>query len=151
MALRIAQFLSLVFTALALVPAGAHLAALPGKIGLDRSGYRTVQGIYAGWALFGIVQVAALVASAALVFLSWGGGAPFVLALAGWVLLLATLVLFFTLVYPANQATQNWTTTPENWEQLRSQWEYAHALNAILTFFAFVAIALAVVVDGQTG
>jgi hypothetical protein len=33
--LRLVQFLAIVLTALSLVPAGAHLAELPNKIGLD--------------------------------------------------------------------------------------------------------------------
>ena len=55
MAARLVQFLAILLTALALVPAGAHLAELPNKIGLDQEAYFIVQNIYAGWALFGIV------------------------------------------------------------------------------------------------
>ena len=149
MALRIAQFLAVIFTALALVPAGAHLAALPGKIGLMRDQYFAVQGIYTGWALFGIVQVGAILSAAALAFVARGSGMPFILSLAGCVLLIAAMILFFIFVFPANQATSNWTQMPDNWEQLRTQWEYVHALNAILTFLALVALTLAVVVDGR--
>ena len=50
-------------TALALVPAGAHLFELPNKIGLDQEPYFIVQGIYRGWALFGIVLFGALAAN----------------------------------------------------------------------------------------
>ncbi len=39
MALRVVQFLALVLTALALIPAGAHLFALPNKIGLAQEQY----------------------------------------------------------------------------------------------------------------
>jgi hypothetical protein len=37
MAIRIVSFLALLFSALALVPYGAHLFALPNKIGMRRS------------------------------------------------------------------------------------------------------------------
>ena len=43
-----------------LVPSAAHLIELPGKIGLDRKAYFIVQGIYAGWALFGVPIFAAI-------------------------------------------------------------------------------------------
>jgi hypothetical protein len=33
--------------------------------------------------------------------------------------------------------TDNWTLQPENWEALRRQWEYSHAVNAGVTFLAF--------------
>ena len=61
MSLRVVQFLAILLTALAFVPAGAHLFELPNKIDLPRDAYLTVQGIYAGWAWFGIFDLAALV------------------------------------------------------------------------------------------
>jgi hypothetical protein len=47
-------------TALALVPSGAHLAALPNKMAMAQAAYFVAQQIYAGWALFGIVLFGAL-------------------------------------------------------------------------------------------
>ena len=37
-------------TALALVPSGAHLAALPNKMAMAQAAYFVAQQIYAGWA-----------------------------------------------------------------------------------------------------
>ena len=54
MALKFVQFLALALTAIALIPAGAHLFALPNKIGLPQEQYLIVQGIYRGWALLGV-------------------------------------------------------------------------------------------------
>jgi len=79
--LKVVQFLALVLTALALVPAGAHLFALPNKINLVAEQYFNVQNIYRGWSLFGIVLAGALVANLALAVLLRGRGRPFVLAL----------------------------------------------------------------------
>src|SRR6516162_5226828 len=55
MALRVIQFLAIILTALALVPSGAHLAALPDKMTMTQAAYFVAQQVYAGWALFGIV------------------------------------------------------------------------------------------------
>jgi hypothetical protein len=52
-------------TALALVPSGAHLAALPNKMAMAQAAYFVAQQIYAGWALFGIVVFGALAANLA--------------------------------------------------------------------------------------
>jgi hypothetical protein len=71
--------------------------------------------------------------------------APFWLALTAFILIAATLAIFFTWTYPANQATGNWTEVPDNWRDLRTQWEYAHAVNALLTFLALCAVTLATV------
>jgi len=49
-ALRLIQFLAIMFTALALVPSGAHLAALPNKMAMAQAAYFVAQQIYAGWA-----------------------------------------------------------------------------------------------------
>jgi hypothetical protein len=64
--LKTVQFLALVLTALALVPSGAHLFELPGKISLGAEQYFIVQNIYRGWSLFGIVLIGALIANLAL-------------------------------------------------------------------------------------
>ena len=62
MPLKIVQFLALTLTALALVPSGAHLFALPNKINLVAEQYFIVQNIYRGSDLFGIVLIGSLVA-----------------------------------------------------------------------------------------
>lgn len=144
MALEISQFFALLLVALALVPAGAHLFALPGKLGLRKEAYFTVQGIYRGWALFGFVQVGAVLATAALAWLSSDVTLAFTAAVFACVLVVLTLVLFFLFVFPTNRATQNWTVAPDNWDRLRARWEYGHAFNAGLTLIALIATIFAV-------
>lgn len=48
--IRTLQFLVLVFTALALVLAGARLVVLPNKVELPQAAYFTDQDNYCGWA-----------------------------------------------------------------------------------------------------
>ena len=139
---KAARFAAIVLTVLALVPAGAHFFELWNKIDLPQEAYFTVQGIYRGWALFGIVLFGALAANLAVTVLSRHQGAAFWPALAAFLLVAATLAIFFLWTYPANQATENWTLAPANWEALRTQWEYAHAANAVLTFLALCAVTL---------
>jgi Domain of unknown function (DUF1772) len=143
MSLRV---LALLLTGLILVPSAAHLFELPGKIGLDRDAYFTVQGIYDGWALFGAPIIAAMLANGALSFaLRRQDPVAARWALASAVLIAASLVIFFIWTFPANQATANWTAKPENWETLRREWEYSHAANALVVFAAFLATAIATV------
>jgi uncharacterized membrane protein len=143
-ALRVAQFLAVVLTALALVPAGAHLFALPNKIFLSQEQYFVVQGIYRGWALFGVVLIGALVVNLVLALMLRRRRGPFWLALAAFICVAGSLAVFFTWTYPANQATSNWTFAPENWRELRTQWEYAHAAGAVLTLIALCCVTLSV-------
>ena len=141
---RIWWFLSLTFTVLALVPAGAHLAELPRKISLPAHEYLIVQQIYLGWALFGFVIIGALISTGMLTILMWGRGWTFALTLLAFLSLAATQVIFWTLTQPANRMTRNWSQLPENWTQLRLQWEVSHATSAILTLIAVLALFIAV-------
>ncbi|MBI1211851.1 MAG: DUF1772 domain-containing protein [Alphaproteobacteria bacterium] len=140
------QFLALALTAIALVPSGAHLFELPHKIVMSQDQYFIVQGIYAGWSAFGFVLIPALIVNLGLAYVMRSQPWPALLSLVAGVLIAATLATFFTWIYPANQATANWTTVPADWETLRSQWEHTHALNAVLTFAAFAALTLALIV-----
>ena len=142
MGLKLVQFLALILTALALVPSGAHLFELPNKIGLTQEQYFTVQAIYRGWALFGIVLFPAVAANLLLAVMVRRERKPFWLALIACLCLAGTVAIFFAWTYPANQATANWTRVPENWTALRAHWEYAHAVNAVITFAALCAVTL---------
>ncbi len=142
MTVRLIQFLAIVLVAICLIPGGAHLFELPNKIVMDQQAYMSAQRIYDGWALFGVALIAALVAIAGLAVFSRPQRTPFLFAIAGLVLMLASLAGFFAVVFPMNQLTSNWTVTPENFEAVRAQWEYGHAADAVLTFLALIAIVI---------
>jgi hypothetical protein len=139
-----ARFFSLLFAALALGPALAYLLELPNKIQLSRDDYLTVQQIYRGWALLGIVVVGALMASLAHAMLVRRHRRAFVPAALAFACLVGTQIVFWLFTFPANRRTENWTTLPENWEALRAQWEYSHAASAFLNIAALVLLILAV-------
>ena len=144
MKLAAARFLSLLFAALALAPAAAHLLELPNKIGLSREDYLTVQQLYRGWALLGVVVIGALVFTFAYAVMARKQREPFMLAVIALLCLAGTQAVFWTLTFPANQLTANWTVLPDNWAALRSQWEYSHAASALLNLGALVALILSV-------
>jgi len=149
MALRSVHFAAVILTALALVPGGAHLFALPNKIDLAPDQYFVVQTIYRGWALFGIVLFADLAALVGLAIMLRGKPAAFRLALGSLLCIVATLFVFFVWTYPANVATNNWTVVPANWQDLRAQWEYAHAAGAVITFVALCLVVLSTLVNDR--
>ena len=149
MALRMVQFLAFILTALALIPAGAHLFELPNKIDLPRDAYLTVQGIYAGWAWFGIIDLAALVLNVVLAIKLRQQRPAFSFAVAAALCFVVFFVIFFTWTFPANQVTANWTTLPEDWSGLRQEWEYSHAVNAVVMLIALCSVTLAVITAHQ--
>jgi hypothetical protein len=142
------QFLAVVLTALALLPGGAHLMALPAKIAMPEDPYFVVQQIYRGWALAGVVIFLAIFANLLAALLTRESRRKWQLFGAAALLIAATLAVFFLWTYPANQATGNWTSVPENWEQLRTEWEYSHAANAAITFLALLCSVGALVSTG---
>jgi len=144
-ALRPPHFIAVILTALALVPSGAHLFELPHKIGLAEKQYFVVQSIYRGWSLFGVVIIAAIVANLLLALMLFRRRRNFWLNLVAGFILAGTLAVFFAWTYPANQATNNWTTVAADWETLRARWEFSHAANAVLTFIALCCATWAAV------
>src|SRR5690242_6941163 len=94
-------FLAILATLLSLAPGLAHVFELPRKLTLSRDAYFTVQQIYAGWDLFGIVLVLQLLA---LVLLAWRSAREYYVfrpVLAALLLLLAAQALFWLFTFPA--------------------------------------------------
>jgi hypothetical protein len=139
-----AFFVALLATSIALGGALAHAFELPNKIGLGRTEYFVVQTIYAGWNRLAFVLAVQLIGIIAVVFLYrrddrvlW----PACAALGG---LIGAQIVFWVWTFPANQATVNWTQQPENWQALRSQWEYSHLAGAGFQMVAMIALIVAV-------
>ena len=146
MLMKVVQFIAIITTALYLVPTGAHLFELPNKFSLTPTEYLTVQKIYAGWSLFGIIIGMALLATLAHTLLVRADRTSFAWSFGAFVALAATQGLFWAFTYPVNVATGFWTVPPDSFEVARWQWEYSHAASAVLTFAALVAIVLAALV-----
>ena len=140
MRVKVFYFLALFLASLALGPALAHLLELPNKINLSRADYLTVQQIYRGWALLGIVIFSGLISTFVLTLLLRKQRRPFVFSLIGFLCIVGTQVVFWTYTFPTNQVTSNWTMLPDNWEQLRRQWEYSHATGAVLNLLAVASL-----------
>ena len=136
----ILSFLALVLTAIALIPAGAHVFEMAAKMKLGRDAYFVAQGLYRGWAYFGIAAAGSLLATLANAALL-GARRDRLLSLFAAIMIAASLAIFFAYVYPANRITQNWTAIPANWKNWRYQWEWGHVVSAVCTFLAFLALA----------
>jgi hypothetical protein len=151
MEVMVLRLTTLALTALIFIPSGAHLFELPHKIRLDRDAYFTVQQIYAGWALFIIPIIAAILANGALAVVERRcdpGASRAALISIGLILL--SLGVFFIWVFPANHVTVNWTRMPDNWETLRRHWEYGHAATALLVFTALLMTGRAIMNGHRT-
>ena len=141
-ALTVVQFLAVILTALALVPAMAHVMQLPNKLPMTREAYLIVQRVYRGWNMSAVVVIGALIATLMLTLSV--EGAAFPPALVGFLAIVATQVVFWGFTYPVNRSTRNWTRVPDDWQALRDRWEISHAVSATLNFIAVVSVTVAV-------
>jgi hypothetical protein len=131
-------FLAVVLTGVAVIAPAAHFLEMPRKMRLPKERYFVVQDIYLGWWKAGLFLSAAAIANIAFAIITGSG-----FAVAAAVLIAVNLVIFLIWTQPVNRATQNWTVQRDDWQTLRNQWEYSHAVNAGVTFLAFCAATLA--------
>ncbi|HUD51394.1 DUF1772 domain-containing protein [Parvibaculum sp.] len=130
--------------ALAVTAPMAHVLELPNKFALDGPTWLVVQQqLYRGWGLiFGPVEILALATSLALLALRRRERAslrPTLLATACYA---AMLAVFFVFNAPVNAAFSGWTaaTMPADWQGFRLRWEVGHALAALLSIVALLAL-----------
>lgn len=140
MGLNVLRLVAVMLTAVAMASGLAHLLALPNKIRLGPEAYLTAQQIYRGWALLGIVIVGALGAIVLLAVKVRRDRVALALTASAGACVALSLGVFFAFTYPANQQTGQWTFLPDHWEALRRQWEYAHAVSAVLELLALAAL-----------
>lgn len=147
----IAFFIVLLATALALGGALAHALELPNKIGMSREDYFIVQRAYDGWNRLAYVLVVELAGVLALIWLYRAEPRVLWLALTALVCLFAAQAIFWIWTFPANQATFNWRTQPDDWERLRRDWEYSHLVGGLFQLLAMTALIIAVLRRAKLG
>jgi hypothetical protein len=147
MALKVVYFISVLLTTVAMAAGFAHLLALPNKMSLSREEYLIVQQIYRGWALLGVAVIGALLSTLILTIMVRASQRTVYLTLTATLCIGLSLVVFFLFTYPANQQTLNWTMLPENWQELRRQWDYSHAVGAGLYLAALMSLVLGLLIE----
>jgi hypothetical protein len=102
-----------------------------------------------GWDRLAIVVIGALTSNLILAGLVRTKFGTFVLNVLAFLCLVGTQVTFWRFTYPANQQTHNWTVLPDQWQELRNQWEYSHATSAGLNLVALIALTLSVLAGDE--
>lgn len=141
MVTRIIHFLCIVLTVLPMAGGLAHLYAIPNKMHLSQADYLIAQQIFAGWALLGIPIIIDLILLIVLAMI-WRNSKKFYYILIAALCIALGLMDFFIFTNPVNHQTNNWTLMPQNWESLRRQWEYSHAVGAFFYFSAFILLLI---------
>src|SRR5689334_1384687 len=101
--MRTVRFITMLFAALTLAPLMAHVLELPNKINLSGSAYLTVQNIYSGWNLLGIIEIATVISSTVLFILTIHNKKPLRFIFFAFLCFDLALILFFSFTYPANR------------------------------------------------
>ena len=138
------RFVTLILAAFALVLPVIDLLELPRKIRLSKDDYETAQYIGQGLAWLEFVRFGAILSISILLFYERENGRLYRPALGAFVgQLLMVIIFIFTLPVIVN--TRSWTYFPDSWVQLRQQWEYLHAADAIIGIIAFLLLSYALV------
>ncbi|MGH6870661.1 MAG: anthrone oxygenase family protein [Rhizomicrobium sp.] len=134
--------LLLVMAFVAMLPLMAHLLEMPSKLTLGGPAWLAIQQtLYRGWgAVFGPVEIIDLLLAIAMAAGSQGAERrAAMLAVACYAGMIA---VFFIFNDPVNRALAGWTaaTLPADWPSYRLKWEIGHAISAVLSLIAFVAV-----------
>jgi hypothetical protein len=151
MFLKVFRWVTIMFTALSMTPAVAHLLELPGKMTYTGALWlKLLQTLYTYFGkIGGLFEVGAVITSVILAILVRHRRPAF-----GWTLLAAACMVTAHLVYwilvnPVNRTMLPLTpeTLPADWMRLRDLWEYAHAARAILQIVALGALVWSILAE----
>lgn len=135
------QLAAIALTALALIPAGAQVFELSGKLALSPSNYVMVQGVHHAWVLFASAMLLASAAIGLHSYLVNRNAASFGWSMVALALVGVAQVVFWAFAYPANAATEGWSVLPPDFEMLRRKWEFAFAAAGVFSFAGLLALA----------
>jgi hypothetical protein len=137
------RLLAFVLAGLALIRPMMDLAALPSVISLPKDDYAVVQYANKSWAWFQFIHLASVLSIVGLLFFEREHNRVYWPIRSAFVAQLFIIVLYVAFTIPINITTFDWTFFPDsNWSWLRTQWEYAHALSAIIGAISFVLLLL---------
>ena len=96
-----------------------------------------------------IFEIGAILTAAALALLVRKRGATFAWTLGGPVCLATAFASWLIFVAPANAEFVQWLTTPipADWTYWRKQWEYAHAMNALIKIIGLSLLVISVLIE----
>jgi hypothetical protein len=147
------RFITLMLASLSLSLSMTHLLELPQRMRFDQQLWVRVTVFENVYKLFGSVgavfELAAILTSLVLVFLVRKRGLTLYWTLGGTICLILAFVSWIAFVAPMNAEFALWLTNPipVDWTRYRDQWEYAHAVNALIKIIGLSLLTIAVVVE----
>lgn len=142
---------TLVLIALLMGTTFGHVLEMPSKLRANQDTWLTLQAtLYRTFATIGgAIEIGAFLCACAVTYMLHGRNSQFWLSLSSSLAIgTAFFVIWIFMTNPVNRLTARWwreQTVPADWQRLRTQWEYSHALRFALHLFAFVTALLALV------
>ncbi|MFW9259225.1 hypothetical protein RRG12_10915 [Nostoc sp. CALU 546] len=130
-----------------------HLLELPQRMQFDQQLWVKVTVFENVYKLFGSVgaafEITAILTGIVLVFLVGKRGSSFYWTLGGVIFLVLAFVSWIIFVAPMNAEFAKWLTNPipADWMRYRDQWEYAHAINALIKIIGLSLLVISVLVE----
>lgn len=150
------KFTSILSTAVTMSAAVGHAMELPAKMKYEPSLYvrlqRTLYPMFGRTA--GYAEVLAVLSTGTLAWWTHQKRQPgSELTIVAAACLAAAHGVFWGLVAPANKTMANWSlqAIPEHWQKWRDQWEYSHAVRALLVTGGLAALVAAVMKRPENG
>ena len=141
--IRLLRLLALVLGGLALIRPMMELVALPSVINLAKDDYPAVKYANQSWAWLELIQLASFLSIVGLLFFEREHNRVVWPIRGAFIAQLLIIILYVTFTLPINITTFHWTFFPDNnWAWLRIEWEYAHALSAIIGGISFILVFL---------
>jgi uncharacterized membrane protein len=147
------RFITLMLASLSLSPSIAHLLELPQRMKFDQQLWVKVTVFQNVYRLFGSVgavfEIGAILAAMVMAFLVRKHRSVFYWTLGGAILLVLAFVSWILFVAPMNAEFAQWLTkpVPSDWTRYRDQWEYAHAINAVIKLLGLSLLVLSVLIE----
>jgi len=151
--IRLWRFITIMLASLSLGLSMAHLLELPRRMQFDQQLWVRVTVFENVYRYFGSVgaafEIGSVLAAIVLAFLVRKHGSTFYWTLGGAILLVLALVSWVIFVAPMNAEFATWLTNPvpPDWTRYRNQWEYAHAVNALLKMIGLSSLVISVLVE----
>ena len=147
------QFTTLMLASFSLSLSMTHLLELPQRMQFDQQLWIRVTVFENVYKLFGTVgaafEITAILTAIVLAFLIRKHGMTFYWTLAGAVFLILAFISWIVFVAPMNAEFAKWLTIPipVDWMRYRDQWEYAHAVNAVIKIMGLGFLTIGALVE----
>jgi hypothetical protein len=154
--IQVWRFITIMLTSLSLSLSMTHLLELLPRMQFNQQLWVRVTVIENIYRLFGTVgavfEVSSILTALVLLFLVRKFGLTFYWTLGGTLLLILAFVSWIIFIAPINMEFAKWLTNPVpvDWMQYRNQWEYAHAVNALIKITGLSLLVISILVETPT-